>query len=344
MTLTFTNAEKHLNDLLFFPPFNLTIERGNIIAIQSSVDVREQLLKLLLKQSFLSSGEITIDNIEIQASKQRIGFLFLQDSLYERLTVQEMLSFIKKLYQSPVAIDKTIRAVQLDSKRKYLIKKLSYSERKRVQFAVLLIQNLDTLIFEEPDQNLDLESKKILLSLLNKLSDENKSICILTGNLESAIVIANDIYRLDENGLHSVQTKIENETEEDEDGSQEKQKSEEFTQPVIFDKIPTRVNEKIVLFNPPEIDYIESNDGQSFLHIKGEKFPTVFTLNELEERLLLFGFFRCHRSYIVNLQKVREVITWTRNSFSLVLDNTEKSTIPLSKSKMAHLKEMIGLK
>ena len=75
--------------------------------------------------------------------------------------------------------------------------------------------------------------------------------------------------------------------------------------PVRFEKIPTKVNEKIVLFNPPEIDYIESNEGQSFLHIKGESFPSVSTLNELEARLLPFGFFRCHRSYIVNLQKVK---------------------------------------
>ena len=48
-----------------------------------------------------------------------------------------------------------------------------------------------------------------------------------------------------------------------------------------------------------------------------------------------FGFFRCHRSYIVNLQKVREVITWTRNSYSLILENKEKTSIPLSKAKMA---------
>ncbi|MDR0435024.1 MAG: LytTR family transcriptional regulator DNA-binding domain-containing protein [Gracilibacteraceae bacterium] len=34
-----------------------------------------------------------------------------------------------------------------------------------------------------------------------------------------------------------------------------------------------------------------------------------------------YGFFRCHRSYIVNLQKVREIITWTRNSYGLILDD-----------------------
>jgi len=63
-----------------------------------------------------------------------------------------------------------------------------------------------------------------------------------------------------------------------------------------------------------------------------------FTLSHLEERLQHYGFFRCHRSYIENLQKVREVITWTRNSYSLVLDDQAKSSILLSKTKMAKLK------
>ena len=158
--------------------------------------------------------------------------------------------------------------------------------------------------------------------------------------MESAVTAADEIFRLDENGLHAVHT----EADEDPDGDIENSSiSTESILPVRFEKIPTKVNEKIVLFDPPEIDYIESNEGQSFLHIKGESFPSVSTLNELEARLLPFGFFRCHRSYIVNLQKVREVITWTRNSYSLVLDDAEKSTIPLSKTKMVELKELLGL-
>lgn len=344
MSLSFNNAEKRINDVLIFPSFSLTMNPGNIVAIQSTVNVREQLLNLLLRKTALSSGEVMINDIDISCSKQQIGFLFLNEGLYERLTIQEMLSFTKKLYQSTKSVDETIHAVQLDEKKKEKITNLSYSEKKRVQLASLLIQNPDTYILEEPDQNSDLESRKIFISILNTLREDKKTVCILTGNLESAIIMADDIYRLDENGIHCIQTQPETEIGQRDFNTTEMKTEEDLTQPATFKKIPTKVNEKIILFNPPEIDYIESNDGQSSLHINGESFPTVFTLNELEERLLPFGFFRCHRSYIVNLQKVREVITWTRNSYSLVLDNTEKSTIPLSKSKMVHLKEMIGLK
>ncbi|MBE1555218.1 LytTR family transcriptional regulator DNA-binding domain-containing protein [Sporosarcina limicola] len=339
MPLQFINAEKRINDTLLFPSFDLSVQAGNVVAIHSSVNVREQLLDLLLGKTLLSNGEIRIAGSNIISNRRDIGFLFLDGGLYDRLTVEETLTFFKRLHSSSDRIEDIIRTVQLESKRKVKTSRLSYSEKKRVQFACLLLQNPAVYLFEEPDQNLDIESKRIFITLLHQLRSAEKSVLILTGNMESAVTAADEIYRLDENGLHTIQIGISEESL-DEDTSE----ITDSIQPVRFEKIPTKVNEKIVLFDPPEIDYIESNDGQSFLHIKGESFPSVFTLNELEERLLPFGFFRCHRSYIVNLQKVREVITWTRNSFSLVLDDAEKSTIPLSKTKMADLKVMLGLK
>lgn len=339
MSLTFINAEKHIHDTLIFSSFHLKVESGNIVAIHSSLNVQEQMLQLLLRKTSLSSGQIKINEVDIFKSKQKMGFLFRNDGLYERLTIREMLSFVKSLYHSTKSINDTIHMVRLDEKRKSKIANLSYSEKKRVQFACLLIQNPEIYILEEPDQNLDIESKRIFLSLLNGLKKDRKTMFILTGNLESAITLADEIYRLDEQGIHSIQTKIEDEIEEMNENSQ----SKELGPPIRLEKIATKINDKIVLFDPTEIDYIESNEGQSFLHIKGESFPTVITLNELAKRLLPFGFFRCHRSYIVNLQKVREVITWTRNSFSLVLDNEKKSTIPLSKTRMADLKSTLGI-
>ncbi|MCM3709428.1 LytTR family transcriptional regulator DNA-binding domain-containing protein [Sporosarcina luteola] len=335
MSLQFINAEKRIHDSVVFPAFDLSVDAGKVVAVYSSVNVREQLIELLLEKSKLSNGEIRVGESGISENRTKIGFFFLHGGLYERLSIEEMVRFTKQLYQSDESLEDIIQTVQLDSKRHIKIKQLSYSERKRVQLACLLMQNAEIHIFEEPDQNLDLESKRIFLAVLQQLKEDGRSAFILTGNMESAVTSADAIFRLDENGLHAVHTLL------DEDREDSSSVSESM--PVRFEKIPTKVNEKIVLFDPPEIDYIESNEGQSFLHIKGESFPSVSTLNELEARLLPFGFFRCHRSYIVNLQKVREVITWTRNSYSLVLDDAEKSTIPLSKTKMVELKEMLGL-
>lgn len=338
MSLQFINAEKRIHDSVVFPAFDLSVDAGNVVAVYSSVNVREQLIELLLDKSKLSNGEIRIGENSVSESSPKIGFFFLRGGLYERLSIEEMIRFTKRLYRSNESIEDIIQTVQLDSKRRVKIKQLSYSEQKRVQLACLLMQDAKIYILEEPDQNLDLESKRIFHSVLQRLKQNGCSAFILTGNMESAVTVADQIFRLDENGLHTIHTS----TEEDKEIADSPAAADTIL-PVRFEKIPTKVNEKIVLFDPPEIDYIESNEGQSYLHIKGESFPSPSTLNELEARLLPFGFFRCHRSYIVNLQKVREVITWTRNSYSLVLDDAGKSTIPLSKTKMVELKEMLGL-
>ena len=71
-----------------------------------------------------------------------------------------------------------------------------------------------------------------------------------------------------------------------------------------------------------------------------EQYVGAFRMGDLEERLGKFGFFRCHRSYIVNMQKVRELVKWTRNSYSLKLESYPKTDIPLSKAKISELKSM----
>lgn len=338
MSLKFLQAEKQINDTTVFPAFDLEIKAEEVVAICSSVNIREQLIEILLGKKLLSNGEIGYD------SKEKLGFLFLNEGFHERLTVKESLKFFHQLYQSEESLDKITRTVQLDSKKHMKLKELTYSEKKRVQLAYILLQNPEIYIMEEPDQNLDVESKRILSKVLQQLRIEKRTVLVLTSHIESAVTVADHIYRLDDKGLHSIQTEVENLEEEPSVAEIENERLDKVTQPIRFEKIPTKVNDKIVLFEPTEIDYIESTDGQSFLHIKGETFPCVFTLNDLEERLIPYGFFRCHRSYIVNLQKVREVITWTRNSYSLVLEDTKKSSVPLSKLKMADLKGMLGLK
>ena len=197
----------------------------------------------------------------------------------------------------------------------------------------------------------------------------------MTNNFESAISMTNTVYRLNDEGLKKIDVVdeenvalnsiliegqtidshpiIDTELSSEETASPTSEEVEDeivqtvdedtaIHRPLRFEKIPAKVNEKIILFDPTEIVFVESNEGISHLHVDGEVFPCSITLNELSERLHPFGFFRCHRSYIVNLQKVREVITWTRNSYSLILEDSEKSSVPLSKGKLNELKNIIG--
>lgn len=66
-------------------------------------------------------------------------------------------------------------------------------------------------------------------------------------------------------------------------------------------------------------------------------------MTELEARLIKFGFFRCHRSYLVNLQRVRELVSYSRNSFTLVLADEIKTKLPLSRTRLEELKLLLEI-
>lgn len=128
------------------------------------------------------------------------------------------------------------------------------------------------------------------------------------------------------------------------DSDGDKQEVQEQDQAnITLQKISTKRKDKVILFNPPEIDYIESINGSVLVHADGENYDCALTLTELEQKLLNFGFFRCHRSYIVNLQKVREIITWTKNSYSLRLNTGKDAVVPLSRSKLQELKALLHI-
>ncbi|PTL37316.1 LytTR family transcriptional regulator DNA-binding domain-containing protein [Alkalicoccus saliphilus] len=315
------------------PEMNFYVLPGEITALYIDTEIQQGLLRVLEMRETPYTGSVFINTKELSKKEARkhIGYFQKEFGLYERLTVKEWLTFWRRIYRSPRSVAGASRQVQLESRLFTKISALSFSEKKRLQFCLLLFQQPDIIIMEEWDQNLDVESKKILLPLLHDLKNEGAAVLVLTANMESALTCADNVYQISSGKITKIHT-------------EDKEPEPEDAAGLTFTKIPAKINEKIILFNPPEIDYIESREGKVLLYINNEEFPCSFTLMDLEKKLKNYGFFRCHRSYIVNLQKVREVITWTRNSFSLELDDAGKNTVPLSKSKMEELKEMLGLK
>ncbi len=377
--LQIKQIEKSKGNTIIFPKIDLDIHKEEIIAIQCNNEVGRQLIMMMIGETPISNGEVLLEGVPLnqrfKSLSNRVGLFLLDEALYDRLTTREYLSLFKNLYNVDIEIDSLIQKVSLAEKVRTKINKLSFSEKKRLQLARAILHQPDLLLMEEPDQNIDIESKIIMQRVLEEFKVQGKAVLITTNNFESAISMTNTVYRLNDEGLKKIDVVdkenvalnsilIEGQTidshpiidtelssEETESPTSEEVEDEivqtvdedtAIHRPLRFEKIPAKINEKIILFDPTEIVFVESNVGISHLHVNGEVFPCSITLNELSERLQPFGFFRCHRSYIVNLQKVREVITWTRNSYSLILEDSEKSSVPLSKGKLNELKNIIG--
>ncbi|MFC7685993.1 LytTR family transcriptional regulator DNA-binding domain-containing protein [Ureibacillus sp. GCM10028918] len=296
------------------PSIEMQIERGTIIGIYSDV----------AKLSYLTKQFVS--NPLIHTEHRDNGF-------YNRLTVNEYINFLKGLYSPSPKNGDFLSLLEFTDKRKVKLNNLTGAEIRRLHLIHCFMNDKPIQVIEEPLQNLDEHTKRIVLNLMQSLKKEQKTIILLSSNMEELLFASDSAFRLDSSGLHVLDVK------EEELVAVEKSELSPFR----FEKIPTKQNEKIILFNPPEIDYIESIEGQVSVYVGGDAYPTSLTLNNLEQKLTPFGFFRCHRSYIVNLQKVREIITWTRNSYSLSLHNTKETVVPLSKNKLVELKRIIGI-
>lgn len=334
MVFSFNQLGRIEQNTVLLPELNLTVHKGDVIAVQTENEYVQRLFEQLNDPHTLKSGAITLPDGGFQGV-----YLFQQtDGLYKRLTVRQMLNFWSRLYQCKVDMEIILNLCELQPCVFKRTKDLTPSEQRRLQFALALIQPAEVYIFEDPSLMLDLQSKHVLSRLLLQLAKKGGAVLLFTPVLEEAIRLGGVVYRYSERGIQKVEEDVQD-TEEEADGH----RGDLTNTQVPFEKISAKVEDKIILFHPLEIDYIEARNGQTFLFVNNEEFVSSNTIKTLEERLLPLGFFRCHRSYLVNLQRVREIIIWSKNSYSLSLDNPSKSTIPLSKGNYSKLKELIQL-
>ncbi|EOQ19105.1 ABC transporter ATP-binding protein [Bacillus cereus VDM021] len=316
----------------------LEIEKGQCVVLQCNNHTAKVLHRIIIGEEEASTGSVLFDGEPIRKQLySRIGFCFLKDEAYDRLKVKEYFAFLFGLYGSNISIKEVVQYVGLLDKMNVKIEKLSFSEKRRLHIGRVMIHNPDLIIFEEPEQNVDIESTIIIRKAIMKMKEQGKAIFITSSFLSDALSLTEDVYILHQDGVKKV------EIEQEEDEEIDSENVVQMIPQMKLERIPAKVNDKIILLDPMEIHFIETQNGTTHIHVCEGDFVCALTLSELEERLKGFGFFRCHRSYLVNLQRVREVITWTRNSFSLILDDERKSSIPLSKGRMDELKGVIGL-
>ncbi len=104
-------------------------------------------------------------------------------------------------------------------------------------------------------------------------------------------------------------------------------------------RLTVHVGRKLRVLDLDAIRYVEADDKLVFAHLDDAKYRTDFTLDELEQRLDA-RFIRPHRSHIVNLDAVHELIPWTSGTYRLRLkDGTE---LPVARRRAQAVKEALG--
>jgi len=328
----------------------IEMQPGQCVVIQCNHNIGTAFIRSLTGEDESSCCRVSYRGEQLPlagpAAVKHVGIRCLDDGLYERLKVKEYLLFWMELHDVRAPLGEMLSQIGLSQKANERIAKLSFSEKRLLGFAKSILHDPDLIVWEDPEQNLDLESCMIVRRMIDGLIQKNKAVLVTCSTLEQALSISNRIFRLTGSSITPITVQEQMELSEPEPGDNEElaaESSELQEQTPRLAKLIVKTEDKYVFIDPREIRYIESVEGMTYLYTKDAGITCTWTLAELEDRLKRFRFYRCHRSYIVNLDSITELIVWSRNSYSLVLNDDKKSKIPLSRGKFDEIKAIVGL-
>jgi len=105
-------------------------------------------------------------------------------------------------------------------------------------------------------------------------------------------------------------------------------------------KISIKNDDETLLINLDDLVYIEVEEGVVYFFTDNEKLSENGTLKYWEDKLEDYGFYRCHKNYIVELNKVEKLITGKNNTYHLKMSNYVNE-IPIARDKIKPIKEIM---
>ncbi|WP_411680347.1 LytR/AlgR family response regulator transcription factor [Clostridium thailandense] len=110
----------------------------------------------------------------------------------------------------------------------------------------------------------------------------------------------------------------------------------------ITNKINLWKNEKIIVVDIDNIYYCIARERVTHVFTKDEEYSVNLSISEFYNTLPKDIFFRCHRSYIVNISKIREIIPWFNNTYNLKLQDIDYE-VPVSRSNLKEFKQIMNI-
>jgi ABC-2 type transport system ATP-binding protein len=313
----------------------LDIDAGEVVAVVGPVHSGKTLLIRLLSGTLPpSAGSIVLNGQHISQSpeaRKRIGVLFEEDLLYERHTARGNLEFYCQMHKLRRSrIDEMLELAGLSDQAQKAISKLSPIAQRRLAFVRVLMGNPSVLLLDQPILRTDLDTQALFARLIISAAADGAAVLVTDEDLAWASKCCTRVAELEDGRIVNSYTL--------KDGRGEVPAPEHL----IPFKVPARKDDRILLYDPGDILYATSRDGKTYLRTAGEEATTNLTLQELESRLTGRGFFKAHRAYLVNLQHIKAVIQYTRNSYTLQLNDRQETMIPLSKQSEKELQALLG--
>ena len=179
-------------------PSEKTIQDGEFVFIMGrSGSGKSTLLKLLLKELEPTSGQIIVNDMDLEKMprryipkyRRRLGMVFQDFRLLKDRNVYDNVAFAQKVVGEPNShikkkVPLMLSMVGLAAKYRSFPKQLSGGEQQRVAIARALINEPSILLADEPTGNLDNNNAWEIMKLLEEINSKGTTVIVVTHNLE----------------------------------------------------------------------------------------------------------------------------------------------------------------
>lgn len=191
------NMNKSFKDVEIFKDFNLEIKKNSFTIISgTSGSGKSTLLNIIGLLDTKDKGDIYLfeeKNVHPFSKKaeyllrEKIGYLFQNFALVDNETVAYNLRIALenvKDKNKEELISNALEQVGLKGYEKKMVYKCSGGEQQRIAIARLLLKPCEMVLADEPTGSLDHDNKMLVVSLLQKMHKEGKTILIVTHDEE----------------------------------------------------------------------------------------------------------------------------------------------------------------
>lgn len=306
----FSNITATINKKNILTNFNLTIDSKQSLGLKMTEQEGKLLFELLSQKALPTVGKVDI-------KAHQIMFKNAEDGLYEKLTVKAYLKIFEGISDKKIKITDVISNFFLVDAINSRIETLTIDQKELVHLLRVYIIQPDIVFIESPLRNLSVSGTANYLKAISFMRQQ-LTIVFVSPSMEELRLVSTNIYQYVNENLERISlnsTKI---------------------------KLVSRHNDETTFFTPDEIDFVESINSVSNLFVRGKYYPISLTMDELMDKLSDEGFYRCHRSYLVKLDGISQIVSYAKNSYTLILKNNEQSKIPLSRTKLESIKKLIS--
>ncbi|OCA84896.1 ATP-binding cassette domain-containing protein [Pradoshia sp. D12] len=175
---------------------------------------KSTLLSMVSRLLDADTGEVFLDQTDVKKMKsdafaKRVAILRQTNHLNIRLTVRELVSFGRYPYSKgrlnaddERIVDQALEYLNLTDMQDKLLDELSGGQKQRAFISMVIAQDTDYILLDEPLNNLDMKHSVQIMKILRKLVDElGKTVVIVLHDINFASVYSDRIVALKDGRL-----------------------------------------------------------------------------------------------------------------------------------------------